>query len=109
MRTHHGAEPPPSQAERSWAREVRQLSDELQDAERGRPRLLEIAARLQQTRYDGQPAPPLHAPLSAVDATRLNVDALAKWLCTHQEGLSKLVQVQNQLLDDLAVLQQLNG
>ena len=45
MRTHHGAEPPPSQAERSWAREVRQLSDELQDAERGRPRLLEIAAR----------------------------------------------------------------
>ena len=37
------------------------------------------------------------------------VDALAKWLGTHQEGLSKLVQVQNQLLDDLAVLQQLNG
>ena len=80
MRTHHGAEPPPSQAERSWAREVRQLSDELQDAERGRPRLLEIAARLQQTRYDGQPAPPLHAPLSAVDATRLNVDARTRTL-----------------------------
>ena len=76
------------------------------------------------------------------------MDALAKWLGTHQEGLSKLVQVpadpnpnpkpnpnpnpnpkpdphpnpnphpdpspdphqvQNQLLDDLAVLQQLNG
>ena len=71
MRTHHGAEPPPSQAERSWAREVRQLSEELQDAERGRPRLLEIAARLQQTRYDGGGnAPPLHAPLSAVGAAR---------------------------------------
>ena len=59
---------------------MRQLSDELQDAERGRPRLLEIAARLQQTRYDGQPAPPLHAPLSAVDATRLNVDGPTRTL-----------------------------
>ena len=89
MRTHHGAEPPPSHAERTWAREVRQLGDELQDSERGRPRLLEISARLQQTRYDGGGnAPPLHAPLTAVGAARLNVDALAEWLGTHQEGLS---------------------
>ena len=89
---------------------MRQLGDELQDSERGRPRLLEISARLQQTRYDGGGnAPPLHAPLTAVGAARLNVDALAEWLGTHQEGLSKLVQVQNELLDDLAVLQQVNG
>ena len=32
---------------------MRQLGDELQDSARGRPRLLEISARLQQTRYDG--------------------------------------------------------
>ena len=110
MRTHHGAEPPPSHTERGWAREVRQLGNELQDAGRGRPRLLEISARLQQTRYDGG-APMQDAPLDggAPGAARLNVDALAEWLGNHQEGLSKLVQVQNELLDDLAVLQQVNG
>ena len=50
---------------------MRQLGDELQDSARGRPRLLEISARLQQTRYDGGGnAPPLHVPLSAVGAAR---------------------------------------
>ena len=56
-----------------------------------------------------QPPPksPISPPLPF--QARLNVDALAEWLGTHQEGLSKLVQVQNELLDDLAVLQQVSG
>lgn len=42
-------------------------------------------------------------------AARLNVDAVREWLGTHQAGLAKLVEVQHELLEDLAVLQQVNG
>ena len=94
-------------------RQVRQLTEELQHSERGRPRLLEISGRLQQAQREGGGG---GGGLggggdAALDpgAARLNVDAVREWLGTHQAGLAKLVEVQHELLEDLAVLQQVNG
>ena len=91
----------PSEEERKWGRELALLTQSLGDPNHGRPKLLELSST-QRLRTLGNGSELLEAP-----ASHINTDGLQRWLGTHQAGLAKLVELQNEMAEDLAVLQEL--
>ena len=120
MRNPQRFDPQQSEAERAWATRLEQLARALRDPTHGRPKLLELSGT-HQLRGGGLGGGgggggglgvgglggggALTGESGAPGASHVNAEAVREWLATQQAGLDKLVQVQNELLEDCAVLQ----
>ena len=108
MRNPQRFDPRQSEAERAWATRLEQLARALRDPTHGRPKLLELSGT-HQLRGGGGGGGGGGGEGGGGEggggASHVNAEAVREWLSTQQAGLDKLVQVQNELLEDCAVLQ----